>query len=40
MDILNPFVPSAPFLYPQKTSENLTAFCCVQCVEEGCIENE
>ena len=40
MDILNPFVPNAPFLYPLKTSENLTAFCCFQCVEEGCIKNE
>ena len=23
---INPFVPSAPFLYPLKTSENLTVF--------------
>ena len=24
--IFNPFVPNAPFLYPRKTSENLTVF--------------
>ena len=24
MKVINPFVPSALFLYPQKTSENLT----------------
>ena len=23
---INPFVPNAPFLYPLKTSENLTVF--------------
>ena len=26
----NPFVPNAPFLYPLKTSENLTIFLCFQ----------
>ena len=35
-----PFVPNAPFLYPLKTSENLTAFGCFQGVKKGCIENE
>ena len=24
--LVNPFVPNAPFLYPLKTSENLTIF--------------
>ena len=37
--IINPFVPSAPFLYPQKT-ESLTVFWCFQGVEEGCIGKE
>ena len=37
---INPFVPNAPFLYPLKTSENLTVFLCFQGVEKGCIENE
>ena len=32
-----PFVPNAPFLYPLKTSENLTVF---QGLEKGCIGNE
>ena len=27
---INPFVPNAPFIYPQKTSENLTVFWCFQ----------
>ena len=31
----NPFVPSAPFLYPLKTSENLTVFWCFQEVKKG-----
>ena len=35
----DPFVPNAPFLYPLKTSENLTVFC-FQGVEKGCIRNE
>ena len=25
--IINPFVPDAPFLYPLKTSENITVSC-------------
>ena len=33
---INPFVPNAPFLYPLKTSENLTVFC-FHGVEKGCI---
>ena len=38
---INPFVPSAPFLYLLKTSENLTVFWCFQGVEkEGCFGNE
>ena len=35
----NSFVPNAPFLYPVKTSENLTNFCCLQGVEKGCTGN-
>ena len=35
--IINPFAPSAPFLYPLKTSEHLTVFWCFQGVEKGCI---
>ena len=34
---MNPLVPIAPFLYPLKTSENLTVF---QGVERGCIGSE
>ena len=26
LDLINPFVPNAPFLYPLKTSENRKAF--------------
>ena len=37
---VNLFVLSAPFLYPQKTSENLTAFWCFQGVEKECIGNK
>ena len=37
---INPFVSNAPFLYPLKTSENLTVFWCFQGVEKGCIGNE
>ena len=37
---INPFVLNAPFLYPLKTSENLTAFWCFQGIEKGCIGNE
>ena len=25
-NLINPFAPNAPFLYPQKTPENLTVF--------------
>ena len=35
----NPFVPHALFLYPLKTSRNLTVFC-FQRLEKGCIGNE
>ena len=38
-DMINPFVPSTPFLYPLKISENLTVFC-FQGVEKGCTGNE
>ena len=31
VSVLNPFVPNAPFLYPLKTSENLTV-CENECV--------
>ena len=34
---INPFLPYAPFLYPLKTSENLTVFWCFQGVAKGCI---
>ena len=34
---INPFVPNAPFLYPLKTSENLTVFWCFQGVGKRCI---
>ena len=37
---LNPIVPNALFLYPLKTSENLTAFWCFQGVEKRCIEKK
>ena len=36
--LFNPFIPSAPFLYPLKT-ENITIFC-FQEMEKGCIGNE
>ena len=36
----NSFVPSAPFLYPLKASENRKLFRCFHAVEEGCIGNE
>ena len=38
--ISNPFVRSAPFLYPLKTSENCQIFWCFQGEEKGCIRNE
>ena len=37
---LNPLVPNAPFLYPLKTSENVTVFWCFQGVGKGCIGNK
>ena len=37
---INPFVPNAPFLYPLKTSENLTVFWCFQGIEKGRIGKE
>ena len=37
---VNPFFPSAPFLYPLKTSEKLKILWCFQGVENGCIGNE
>ena len=36
----NPFAPNVPFLYPLKTSENLTVFWYFQGVEKGCIGNK
>ena len=36
----NPFVPNAPFLNPEKTSENLTVFWCFQGVGKWCIVNK
>ena len=38
--LINPFVSNAPFLYPLKTSENLTVFWCFQGLEKGCIWKE
>ena len=38
--MVNPFVPNAPFLYPLKTSENLTFFGYFQSVGKGCTGNE
>ena len=37
--VFNPLSPTAPFLYPQQTSENLTIFCFLG-IEKGCIGNE
>ena len=37
---INPFIPNAAFLYPQKTSKNLTVFLCFLEVEKGCIGNK
>ena len=37
---INPFVPNIHFLYPLKTSENLTVSCCFQGVDKGCIRNK
>ena len=38
-EVLNPFVPNAPFLYPLKT-EIRKVFWCFHGVEKGCIGNE
>ena len=38
--LFNSFVLNAPFLYPLKTSKNLTVFWCFQGVEKECIGNE
>ena len=35
--LINPFAPNTPFLYPLKTSENLTVFWSFQGVEKECI---
>ena len=35
----NPFVPNEPFLYPKKTSKNLTVFWCFQGVWKWCKAN-
>ena len=37
---INSFVPNSPFIYPLKTSQNLTIFWCFQEVEKGWIGNE
>ena len=37
---VNPFVPSAPFLYPLKRLENRKVFSCSQGVEKGCLGNK
>ena len=34
---LKPFFPNAPFLYPLKTTENLSDILCFQGVAKGCI---
>ena len=36
----SPFIPNAPFLYPLKTSENVTVFCCFQGVQIRYTGNE
>ena len=37
---INSFVLNTPFLYPLKTSENLTVFWCFQGVEKECFRNK
>ena len=37
---VNPFIPTAPFLYPLKTSEKRKVFWCFQWLEKGCIGDE
>ena len=39
-NVLDPFVASAPFLYPLKTLENRTGIWCYQGVKKGCIGHE
>ena len=39
-NLIKPFVPSAPFLYPLKTSETHKVFWCFPGLEKGCIGNE
>ena len=39
-NLLNIFVPNAPFFYPLKTSENLKVFLCFRGVEEACMWSE
>ena len=38
-ELINPFVPNAPFLYPQKT-ENPKVFWCFQEIDKGYIGNQ
>ena len=40
LHVFNPFVPNASFLYPLKTSENITVFWCFQWVQKRCIGNK
>ena len=40
LNLLNPFVPNAAFLYPLKTLQNRKVFWCFQGVEKGCFGNE
>ena len=40
VESFNPFVASAPFLYPLKISENLPVFWCFQGLEKRCIGNK
>ena len=39
LNLINPFVPDAPFPYPLKTSEDGKVFC-FQGVEKECIVNK
>ena len=39
-ELINPFVPYAPFLYTLKTSENRKVFWCFQRVEKEYIKNK
>ena len=40
INMIKPFVPNTPFLYPLKTSENRLVFRYFQRIEKGCIENK